>query len=869
MALAVAAFVGLDVWLFFVHGISQSLRHTLYNPALMLVLLGGVVLATAFHEIGHATGCRYGGAKPGVMGVGIYIVWPAFYTDITDAYRLGKWGRLRTDIGGMYFNAIFALAIGGAYALTGFEPLLLLVVLQTFAIVQQSLPFLRLDGYYIISDLTGVPDILLRIKPVLLSLVPGPQGGRPRDRAQAVGALRRDRLHRPARPGDRPDVPLMIINAPRLFATGWDSFWTHYDMVGPAFDKGQTMRGIQAALQMVVLALPAIGFAYTLIRVAARGGRGAWSWSAGSAVRRAGVALAGSAAVAAIAFTWWPNGEYKPIQPGERGTLTGAIEQIKNVTSGRASLTPQRRAAARRSAHRAAAPRQARQQGKTSQKPSSTTRKVKGRSTATTASSAASRRPRRHRRVRSRRTETQRRHNTQTTPQSSSPQPDAQQTTTGTSTTDQQSTTADVHRSAATTPDDANHTGDTMRRLAALTVAFVLSLSVGAQAAGDTGPNNVVNVETTGTSVTDTQSALKVGHYGGDNLQSENVASAYSHDCTDCRTVAVAVQAVLVTGNPSTSEPKNVAAALNQNCVRCTTFAYAYQYVVNTDGRVHLDGETRADIHRAARRDRRRCALEPRSARHGRAAPAAHGRVQVGDRPGHRARRRARPRPREGVAPGAVAPQYAAASCEDSTTAQCSGRVDGNLRKRDGERAARCSATREEPGRGRFLARRERCRGPVRDRSTRPLSGALRDRRVRGGSEHAIRSGVQAARRGRPRSPGGRGRGSRRNRAVAVTSRRQPPAISAGADPAPRSGCGADLGRAEGAAARRRGDLAQALGALARAGRVHRRLRAGTREQRVHGPDHEEEHHRGDDHKGQQRVEEVAVAEGAAVDREA
>jgi putative peptide zinc metalloprotease protein len=342
MALAVAAFIGLDAWLFFSHGISQSLRHTLYEPALLLALLGGVVLATAFHEIGHATALRYGGGKPGVMGVGVYIVWPAFYTDITDSYRLGKWGRLRTDIGGMYFNALFALASAGAYALTGFEPLLLLVVLQTFAIIQQSLPFLRLDGYYIVSDLTGVPDILMRIKPVLLSLVPG---RKPDDRVTAL------------KPWVRIVVTayiallvpviglmfvLMTINAPRLFATGWDSFWTHYDAVGPAFEKGETLRGIKAALQMVVLALPAIGFAYTLARIVGRGGSGAWRWSAGSATRRAGVVLAGAAAAGAIAFTWWPNGDYRPIQPGERGTLMGAVDQIKNVTSGRAGLTTER-----------------------------------------------------------------------------------------------------------------------------------------------------------------------------------------------------------------------------------------------------------------------------------------------------------------------------------------------------------------------------------------------------------------------------------------------------------------------------------------------------------------------------------------------
>src|SRR5205823_5781831 len=123
--------------------------------------------------------CRYGGARPGPMGVGIYIVWPAFYTDVTDAYRLGKGGRLRTDLGGIYFNAIFGVASAAAYPLTRFEPLLLLVLIQNFTIVQQLLPLVRLDGYFIISDLTGVPDMFARVKPVLKSLLPGQ--GAPRE----------------------------------------------------------------------------------------------------------------------------------------------------------------------------------------------------------------------------------------------------------------------------------------------------------------------------------------------------------------------------------------------------------------------------------------------------------------------------------------------------------------------------------------------------------------------------------------------------------------------------------------------------------------------------------------------------------------
>ena len=93
VAVLVLGFVALDAWLFLDHGIAQGLRHAIYQPLLLLGMFAGVVIATAFHEIGHATACRHGGAKPGVMGVGIYIVWPAFYTDVTDAYRLGRGGR--------------------------------------------------------------------------------------------------------------------------------------------------------------------------------------------------------------------------------------------------------------------------------------------------------------------------------------------------------------------------------------------------------------------------------------------------------------------------------------------------------------------------------------------------------------------------------------------------------------------------------------------------------------------------------------------------------------------------------------------------------------------------------------------------------
>jgi putative peptide zinc metalloprotease protein len=242
----------------------------------------------------------------------------------------------------MYFNAVFALVVGGVYALTGFEPLLLLIVLQIFAIVQQSLPFLRLDGYYIISDLTGVPDILLRMRSILTSVLPW------RGADERVTELK---------PWVRVVVTayvcllvpvigfvflLMLINAPRVFATGWDSFWVHWDGVGPQFAHGQTARGVISIFQMAVLVLPAAGIAYTTARVAKRFGWAGWQWSDGSPVRRGGFVAGVGAAAALATFLLWPNHDYRPIQPGERGTLAGAFKQIAAVPGGRPSLTPQR-----------------------------------------------------------------------------------------------------------------------------------------------------------------------------------------------------------------------------------------------------------------------------------------------------------------------------------------------------------------------------------------------------------------------------------------------------------------------------------------------------------------------------------------------
>lgn len=173
---ALGALVGLDVLIIAQGGLGKIVPSALalvYQPALTLLVIGLLLVAAAFHECGHVTACRYGGAKPGVMGFGLYLVWPALYSTVTDSYRLGKVGRLRTDLGGVYFNAVFIAGMSAVYLDTGAPWLLVAIVALHIETATQFLPMIRLDGYYILSDLIGVPDLFSRMGPVLKSVIPG------------------------------------------------------------------------------------------------------------------------------------------------------------------------------------------------------------------------------------------------------------------------------------------------------------------------------------------------------------------------------------------------------------------------------------------------------------------------------------------------------------------------------------------------------------------------------------------------------------------------------------------------------------------------------------------------------------------------
>jgi putative peptide zinc metalloprotease protein len=124
-----------------------------------------------------------------------------------------------------------------------------------------------------------------------------------------------------------------------------------------------------------------------------------------------------------------------------------------------------------------------------------------------------------------------------------------------------------------------------MKRLALLVLGSMVaatSLWVAAPAsAQSSGNDNTAVANNTKDNSYVFKFAFKVTQAAGDTVDAGNAAAAVS-SCSYCETVAVAVQVVLVSGDPSTFTPTNVAIAYNQDCYECTTLADAFQFVFGT-----------------------------------------------------------------------------------------------------------------------------------------------------------------------------------------------------------------------------------------------------------------------------------------------
>jgi len=122
-------------------------------------------LAKVLHELGHALTARRYGCRVPTMGVAFLVMMPVLYTDTNEAWKLRS-RRQRLLIGGAGMLAELVLAVcatllwcvlpdgplrAGAFLLASTTWLATLAV--------NASPFMRFDGYFLLADYVGLPNL--------------------------------------------------------------------------------------------------------------------------------------------------------------------------------------------------------------------------------------------------------------------------------------------------------------------------------------------------------------------------------------------------------------------------------------------------------------------------------------------------------------------------------------------------------------------------------------------------------------------------------------------------------------------------------------------------------------------------------------
>lgn len=153
-------------WAEFKNGVYQlaTFQHT---SALQLFILWVIVyVVIGIHELGHGLTCRYYGGEVHEIGFLLLFFQPCLYCNVNDAWMLDKkWKQVAVTLAGgfiEYFIASLA-AIGWALTAPGTGLNTLLFQIMSVGSISTILfnfnPLIKLDGYYLLADFLGAPNL--------------------------------------------------------------------------------------------------------------------------------------------------------------------------------------------------------------------------------------------------------------------------------------------------------------------------------------------------------------------------------------------------------------------------------------------------------------------------------------------------------------------------------------------------------------------------------------------------------------------------------------------------------------------------------------------------------------------------------------
>lgn len=151
----------------------------LLDPSNLIWLSALFLILRTVHEFGHAAACKALGGRCTEMGVLLIgVVLPLPFCDATSAWRFPEiWRRVVVSSGGVLFETVLASIAAVVWARSESGTLAHTLAYNTVLIsgiatlVFNLNPLLRYDGYYILSDVLGIPNLAQRSRELVWHLL--------------------------------------------------------------------------------------------------------------------------------------------------------------------------------------------------------------------------------------------------------------------------------------------------------------------------------------------------------------------------------------------------------------------------------------------------------------------------------------------------------------------------------------------------------------------------------------------------------------------------------------------------------------------------------------------------------------------------
>jgi putative peptide zinc metalloprotease protein len=193
---------------------------------------------------------------------------------------------------------------------TSAEVLLLVIAVTHLEMLEQLMPFVRFDGYFILSDLVGVPDLFARVAPIVRSVLPAG-----RHDPRVTGLRRNARIV--VTGWVLCVIPLLIVGMgylllrlPQVDRALWRAVSLQAHLTAMAVTGHNYATAAVSGIGVGLLSLSLVGSLYVVTGLIRRVATAVLRWSAGRPVRRLVAATAGLAALTALAAFWTLQGQF-------------------------------------------------------------------------------------------------------------------------------------------------------------------------------------------------------------------------------------------------------------------------------------------------------------------------------------------------------------------------------------------------------------------------------------------------------------------------------------------------------------------------------------------------------------------------------